>query len=153
MDSGERKKHPEQPERSPMKIIKNFPLFVFLLIGYNIIQFPASEAAPSPLDAVVFKMNLISGAVVSLTLNTLMILTGLVFLYLEILKAMRSSVTTIINHTLSMLVFILFLVEFIVVKNAGTPAFLTLTVMALVAVIAGFTISISTARRDVFVDR
>jgi len=134
-----------------MKVFQNIPLFAILLIGYNLILFPAPDTAT--LDAVFFQIPLISGAAVPLTLGTLMIHAGLIFIYLEILKAMRSSVTTIINHTLSMVVFILFLVEFIVVKQAGTPVFLTLTLMSLVVVVAGFTISISTARRDVFVGR
>jgi hypothetical protein len=48
---------------------------------------------------------------------------------------------------------VLFLVEFIVAPGAGTATFLLLTLMALLDVIAGFSISIFAARRDFAIDR
>jgi len=72
-----------------------------------------------------------------------------VLLYFEILKATRYSSGAIIDHALSMVVFVIFLVEFIVVPGAGTATFMILTLMALLDVVAGFTVTISTARRDI----
>ena len=49
--------------------------------------------------------------------------------------------------------FIIFLLEFVLVKWAQTSSFFNLTLMSLFDVIAGFTISIRTAKRDITLDR
>jgi hypothetical protein len=73
---------------------------------------------------------------------------GVLVLYLEIFKSTGTGMASVIDHTLSMLVFIAFLVEFLVVGACGTSAFFALTLMSLLDVIAGFTVSIVAARRD-----
>ena len=50
---------------------------------------------------------------------------------------------------LSTLVFILFLVEFLLVGACASSVFFILMVMALFDVVAGFTVSITSAGRDV----
>ncbi|QTA81046.1 Uncharacterized protein dnl_33700 [Desulfonema limicola] len=137
-----------------MNIVKSIPLFLYLLIIYNIIEFSSPDIqAGNMVKKVIFEFKLISGSVVALDISTFLIIIGLHALYFEILKSLRASVTTIINHTLSLIVFIVFLIEFIVVKQAGTPCFLIMTFMSLLVVISGFTVSISSARRDIMVDR
>lgn len=137
-----------------MNIIKNIPLFLFLLIFYNILGFSSSGAEPGNMvKTVLFEFRLVSDAVLVLDMSTLLIIIGLHALYFEILKSLKASVSTIVNHTLSLIVFIVFLIEFIVVKHAGTPCFLILSFMSLLVVIAGFTVSISSARRDIVVDK
>jgi hypothetical protein len=138
----------------PSKILANFPLFLIPLIAYNIIVFTAGSAgARSVLDSPLFEFRLVSGAVFSLDVSTLLIIISLHLIYFEILKSVRSSVSTIINHTLSLIIFIVFLVEFITVPQAGTTDFFVLMAMSLLVVIAGFTVSISSARRDFMVER
>jgi len=137
-----------------MNIVKSIPLFLYLLIIYNIIEFSSSDIeAGNMVKTVLFDFKLISGSVVVMDISTLLIVIGLHALYFEILKSLKASVSTIINHTLSLIVFIVFLIEFIVVKQAGTSCFLIMTFMSLLVVIAGFTVSISSARRDIMVDR
>lgn len=137
-----------------MKLFKSIPLFLFMLLIYNILEFsnPNPESG-NMAGKVLFQFHLISGALVTVDISTLLSIIGLHALYFEILKSLRGSVSTIINHTLSLIVFIIFLVEFIVVKHAGTACFMILTFMSLLVVIAGFTVSISSARRDIVVDR
>jgi len=81
------------------------------------------------------------------------VLVGLVFLFVEVLKSTRTSQAAIFDHILSTLVLIVFLIEFIAVKGAGTSTFFILALMSLFDVIAGFTVTITTARRDVTMDR
>jgi hypothetical protein len=138
----------------PAKIFLNIPLFLILLIAYNILEF--SSAGPETgniLYKTLFEFRLMSGAVVAIDVSALLIIVGLHAVYFEILKSVRSSVSTIVGHTLSLVVFIVFLVEFLMVRQAGTPSFLILTTMSLLVVIAGFTVSISSARRDFMVER
>jgi hypothetical protein len=138
----------------PAKIFLNIPLFLILLIAYNILEFsPAGPETGSVLHKTLFEFRLMSGATVTIDVSDLLIVIGLHAVYFEILKSVRSSVSTIINHTLSLIVFIVFLVEFLMVRHAGTPSFLILTIMSLLVVIAGFTVSISSARRDFMVER
>ncbi len=77
------------------------------------------------------------------------IVIGLVALFFEIVKATRTGSGSLINHMLSLVVFILFLVEFLLVQGAATQIFFILMTIAFLDVIGGFVISIRTAGRDV----
>jgi hypothetical protein len=69
-------------------------------------------------------------------------------LFIEIVRAARSSQRAILNHAFSMLTFCAALVEFIVLKGFSTSAFFLITMMCLFDVVAGYTISIVAAKRD-----
>jgi hypothetical protein len=73
-------------------------------------------------------------------------------LYVEILKATRLSSKAIMDHVLSMVLFLGMAIEFIAVQRAATSTFLILVALAFVDVIGGFTITIRTAQRDVTVE-
>ena len=53
-----------------------------------------------------------------------------------------------INHGLSMVVFVAALIEFLALPRFATSTFFFITAMALFDVVAGFTISIVAAKRD-----
>mgnify|MGYP001101756288 CR=1 FL=1 len=101
------------------------------------------------LGAGLFSATLLSGATFTLSTGDVLMALGLVLLYFEIFKATRSSSLSIVDHLLSMLLFILCIVEFIVLPGFGTTVFLMLTLMSFIDVVAGFTVTISTARRDI----
>ena len=52
-----------------------------------------------------------------------------------------------------MILFIVMLVEFLLVKQAGSSTFFILMVISLVDVMAGFIVTIRTAQRDLQIDR
>jgi len=133
-----------------MNVLKYIPFFSYLLIAYNILAFAGEQSA---LNLVIFTSTLISGAVISLSVENILIMIGIFCLYFDILKSTRNSSASIIGHVLSMLVFVIFLIEYITVKPLGTASFLILTIMSMTDVIAGFTVSISAARRDITVER
>jgi uncharacterized membrane protein len=101
---------------------------------------------------VLFDTTLVSGATFAFTMGDLLIVLSLVLLYFEIFKATRTSSLSIVDHLLSMLLFVACLVEFIILPGFGTSVFLLLTLMCFIDVVAGFTVTISTARRDFAVD-
>jgi hypothetical protein len=70
-------------------------------------------------------------------------------LFVELLKSTTSRKIAIINHSLSMVLFIACLVEFLLFPAFGTSIFFLLTVMVLLDVLAGFIVTIVSARRDV----
>jgi hypothetical protein len=84
-----------------------------------------------------------------MTLGDLMVLIGLAFFFVEILKSTRTSNASILDHLLSTFVFVAFLVEFLLVRGAAHSVFFILMVIALIDVLAGFSVSIRSAGRDV----
>ncbi|MDJ0726804.1 MAG: hypothetical protein QNJ38_16995 [Prochloraceae cyanobacterium] len=128
-----------------MALINAIPLFALIWVIYNLIIISGNNTT---LDAELISINLISGAVWQITSKDLLLLMGLVTLYVETLKATRSNLVSIVNHSLSILVFVLFLVEFIIIAEAGNSTFFLLGLMSLMDAIAGFAITIVAARRD-----
>ena len=57
------------------------------------------------------------------------------------------------DHILSMILFIVMLVEFLLVARAGTSTFFMLMMISFVDVLAGFIITARTAQRDIQIDR
>ena len=128
-----------------MRVLLALPLLLVVIIAYNVLAF----GDPGGLDAVVFTIPMISGAEVTFTGGNLLIAAGLVMLFIEVLKAARASDGTIVDHILSTLVFIGALVEFLLVRQAGTATFALIVGLCLLDVLAGFSVSIRTSRRDV----
>jgi hypothetical protein len=128
----------------PLTIV---PLILYNVIGYAIGVAPGAE---SPWLRELFQVPLISGERWPVTPSDLMILLGLVMLFFETLRsAQPARGGTITNHIISTILLIIYVVEFIVVPVAGDSLFFILTAMALFDVVAGFTISIRTAQRDI----
>jgi hypothetical protein len=126
------------------------PLLLVPFVLYNLIAFGFIRAdGATPFDAQVFSMNMMSGGVFTLSLGQLLLLISLVLMFFEIIKSSRTSNASVIDHLLSTLVFVAFLIEFLLVKSAATPVFFLLMIMALVDVLAGFSVSIRSAGRDV----
>ncbi|TIL81117.1 MAG: hypothetical protein E5Y81_04230, partial [Mesorhizobium sp.] len=83
------------------------------------------------------------------TLGDLIVLIGLLLFFVEILKSTRTTSASIMDHLLSTFVFVAFLVEFLLVKGAAHSVFFILMVIALVDVLAGFSVSMRAASRDI----
>lgn len=130
-----------------MRLILSIPLFLYLLIAANAAML-TGPIDQSLMNVVVFELTLPSTRVIVMTISDVFILTSLVFLYIETFKATRTSVISIIDHALSLLVFVAFLIEFLVVARVGNTTFLILMVASLMDVVLGFTVTISTAKRD-----
>ena len=97
--------------------------------------------------------SLPSGATWEPTWSDVLLILGIVAMFIELIKSTNAGVTTIIEHSLSFLVLFGFFAEFLVMRAAGTPAFFILMLMSLLDVLAGFIITVSSARRDVTVER
>ena len=126
------------------------PVPVLVLLVYNAVVLLGGAPAAT-LPTVVLHASLVSGAAFTLTTGELLLLMGVVALFIEIVKATRSSMASAVDHALSALVFAVYLVEFLLVKAAGTGVFLVLTIMSFLDLIAGFTVTLGTARRDLII--
>ena len=126
------------------------PLMIIPFILYNMAMLGLMGSGGIPaLQHDIIVLSMISGAIWSMALGDLFIVVALIILFVEILKATRNGSGSLINHMLSMLVFIAFLVEFLLVQDAATQVFFILMTVALIDVIGGFAVSIRTAGRDV----
>ncbi|KHD09752.1 hypothetical protein PN36_27995 [Candidatus Thiomargarita nelsonii] len=127
------------------KLISYIPLLGVVLALYFVMEVSGVNFAdPNSL----FSLPLPSGAEWNLTGSDIFIMLGTITLFIEIVKSARTGTGTIFEHALSLVVFIVFLILFLLVESAGTSAFLIVSLMSLLDVIAGFTITIATARRD-----
>jgi hypothetical protein len=140
--------------------LRAIPLTIIAFVLYNVVVlFSGSSgtegatdggaAARALLDSTIFSITMISGGTWNFTWGDLIVLVTLVILFVEIVKATYTSASGLIDHGLSMLVFVAVLVEFIVVPQAATSVFFILLVALLIDVVAGAIISIRVARRDI----
>lgn len=128
-----------------LKLISYVPLLGILLILYFLMVYTGVDFN-NPIK--LFDLSLPSGATWNLTSGDIFVMLGIITLYIEIIKSVRTDTGTIVEHVLSVVVFILFLILFLLVPVAGTSTFLVITLMSLLDVIAGFTITVASARRD-----
>jgi hypothetical protein len=125
------------------------PLIGILAVIYLIL----AAVLDTALGRTIFNLTLPSGRVWAFTVSDLFLVLGLFLLYLEILKSTRTGRGQIVEHIVSMVVFVGCLLLFLLVAQTGTTTFLLITVMAAVDVVAGFTVSIVAARRDMEIER
>ena len=128
-------------------MLTNVPLLIVPFLVYNIQIFFGGGVGVW--DNTVLNLGMISGEVWTMSMGDLMVSMGLFLLFFEIIKATRVGANTIIDHLLSTFVFIAYLVEFLTVGYAAHAVFFILMLITLVDVIAGFSISIRSATRDV----
>ena len=134
-------------------MLRAFPMILLAVIAYNLLALggPAAGHDVTALLAQWANIKLVSGDLWKITLGDGFVALGLLLLFIETVKATRTEHREILNHGLSLLTFIGALVEFIVLKGFGTSPFFFITAMCLFDVVAGYTISIITARRDMSV--
>ncbi len=98
-------------------------------------------------------LTLPSGSVFELSAGTAVLAMALATLFIEVFKATFTGQGSLIDHMLSLMLFIVLLLEFLLWPAAGNATFALLTLMALVDVIAGFAVGMAVARRDVGIMR
>ncbi len=127
-----------------------FPLLLVPFAIYNMIAFltpGVSWTAP------VTTIHMMSGQDWILTWEDLLIAFSIFLLWIEIIKATRLGTRGVMDHILAMVLFIVMLVEFLLVKQAGTSTFFLLMAIGLVDVLAGFIVGMRAAQRSVEFDQ
>lgn len=126
------------------------PLLIIPFILYNLGLIASIRSAGGDIWAnELFSLSMMSGGLWTMTLGDALIVVTLLFLFIEIVKSTRTTNASIVDHLLSTFVFVAFLVEFLLVKGAAHHIFFTLMVITLVDVLAGFSVSLRSAGRDV----
>ncbi|MFN4184561.1 MAG: hypothetical protein ACK4M6_07225 [Hyphomonas sp.] len=126
-----------------------FPLLIIPIVFYLLISMTAGEGGTAMrLQANLFSMPMMSGERWAFSLGDFILLTGLIFLFIEIIKAARTKSDAIVNHSLSMVLLLFCVIGFLVIPGFGTSVFFLLMIMTLLDVVAGPIVSIVAARRD-----
>lgn len=135
-----------------------FPLILIPVLIYNIIALGGmamagdAQAVVQQLQSISFSVPMASGVQWPVTWGDILILIALILLFIELLKSTSTGTSAIFNHALSMLVFIICLIEFLLNAAFATSVFFTIMIMSLLDVLAGVVVTIVSARRDVEFD-
>jgi hypothetical protein len=127
-----------------------FPLLVIPFAIYNMIAFLTPSLSWTDKVATI---HLISGQDWTITPEEILLAFAILLLGVEVIKATRMGIRGLVDHILSMVLFIAMLVEFLLVARAGTSVFFLLMVISLVDTLAGFIITARTAQRDIQIER
>ena len=131
------------------------PLLALPVLFYNLIAaaaMPGGLSSPVAQDEMarrLFEIPMPNGAAWAVSMGDLLIFGSLLILFIELLKSTTSRRIVIINHSLSMVLFIVCLVEFLLLPSFATSAFFLITAMVLLDVLAGFIVTIVASRRDI----
>jgi hypothetical protein len=126
------------------------PLLVIPFAIYNMIAF--LTPGMSWTDQVI-SFRLISGKNWTVTPEDIILAFSVLLLAVEVMKSTRMTMRAIMDHVLSMILFIVMLVEFLLIPQAGTSTFFLLMVISMVDVMTGFIVTARTAQRDLQIDR
>lgn len=135
-----------------------FPLLIIPVIIYNLFALGGGVIGHYDIQDLLsikhsVSIHMFSGDYWNFSFGDLLVLVSLLLLFVEVVKATRTTANEIINHALSMLVFVIALIEFITLKGFATSPFFFIMVMTLFDVIAGYTISIVAAEHDLGLGR
>jgi membrane-anchored protein YejM (alkaline phosphatase superfamily) len=126
-----------------------FPLLLIPFAIYNIIAFLMPGVAWS---SVVSTVHMMSGVDWTMTTSDVLVALSILLLCGEVMKSSRISRRTIIDHALSLILFLGMLIEFILVKQAATATFFLLLVVGFIDVLGGFAVTLRSAQRDLTVE-
>lgn len=139
-------------------MIGMFPLLLLVVLVYAVIAFAGGmifgggEEAFKMIDFVegrFWGIEMHPGIEWVMSRGDIFLLVGLSLLFMEVIASTRSDKRTIINHGLSMGVFVAALLAFVLNPAFATSTFFFLMVLTLIDVVAGFIITIRVARRDI----
>ncbi len=129
--------------------VLGFPLLLIPFAIYNMIAFLTPGVGWT---TAVTTVHMMSGEGWVLTWEDILLAFSILLLAVEIVKSTRMGMRSIVDHVLSMALFIVMLVEFLLVKQAGTSTFFLLTMLCLVDVLVGFIVSIRSSQRQVEIE-
>ena len=93
-----------------------------------------------------------SGADCTMSAGDIVVVIGILMLFGEVMKSTRIGFRTVVDHGLSLVLFLGMLVEFILVKQASSSTFFLLIVIGFVDVIGGFAVTLRSSQRDLTVE-
>ena len=128
------------------------PLLLLPVAAYNILVlalgggFMATGVGPR-LTAAIFEMRTAPGSAWPVSLADLLLAAALIVMFVELIKSSHDRRVAIINHGLSIVLFIACLAEMLLAAPFATSCFFLITLMVLLDVLAGFIVNVA-ARQE-----
>jgi hypothetical protein len=126
-----------------------FPLLLIPFAIYNIIAFLMPGVSWT---GTMTTVHMMSGADWTMSAGDMLIALAVILLFGELMKSTRIGLRSVVDHALSLILFLAMLVEFILVRQAGTSTFFLLLVISFVDVLGGFAVTLRSAQRDLTVE-
>jgi hypothetical protein len=126
-----------------------FPLLLVPFAIYNIVAFLMPGVTWT---GTVTTVHMVSGADWSMSAGDMLITLAILLLFGEIMKSTRIGIRTVVDHALSLVLFLGMLVEFLLVKQAATATFFLLLAVSFIDVLGGFAVTLRSAQRDLTVE-
>ena len=125
------------------------PVVIYaIFIGFGVLGSGGIAAAEQALGDPLFSIPMVSGTAWNVGTGDLILFLSLILLFFELLKSTSSQKVAIVNHALSMILFIFCLVAFLLFKGFATSTFFLILTMVMLDVLAGFIVTIIAARKD-----
>ena len=128
------------------------PLLALSVAAYNLFALTLAGGlqardAHARLTAPLFQLTTAPGGLWPVSTADLLVGASLIVLFIELLKSTTSRRVAIINHALSMVLFVACLLELLLAPAFATSTFFLITLMVLLDVLAGFIVTIAASRR------
>ncbi|HKU39763.1 MAG TPA: hypothetical protein VJR89_16500 [Polyangiales bacterium] len=121
----------------------------FALLLYAGLDLTVTPGATPWYDADQLNVHMMSGDTWRISGGHMFIALSLALLFVELVRATRSNSASIMNHALSVVVFVAASLLFVTVKGYGNSTFFLFTAMSFLDFMAGFIITAATTRRDI----
>jgi hypothetical protein len=129
-----------------------FPLLALPVALYNLLMLTISGgfrgAAGTRLSAPLVNLHVVSRTAWPISLGDILLTGSLLILFAELLKSAGSRRIALINQSMSGLLFVVCLVEFLLFPAFATSTFFLISLMVLLDVTAGFIVTLVASRRE-----
>jgi hypothetical protein len=126
-----------------------FPLLIIPFAIYNIVAFLMPGVSWS---GALTHVQLVSGADWTMSAGEILIAFAILLLLLELLKSARFARRTVVDHALSVILFLGMTAEFVLVKQVAGGVFFLLLVISFIDVLSGFVVTLRSAPPEVRVE-
>ncbi|MBI3702282.1 MAG: hypothetical protein HY244_00150 [Rhizobiales bacterium] len=126
-----------------------FPLLLIPFAIYNIIAFLMPGVSWT---GALTSVHMVSGGEWTMSAGDILVTLSILLLTGEVLKSTRIGIRTVVDHGLSLVLFLAMLIEFLLVKQAATGTFFLLLVISFVDVLGGFAVTLRSAQRDLTIE-
>lgn len=129
--------------------ILGFPLLLVPFAIYNIVAFLMPGVSWT---GTLTTVHMMSGGDWTMSAGDMLIVLSILLLFGEMMKSTRIGVRSVVDHGLSLILFLAIMAEFLLVKQAATATFFLLVLISFIDVLGGFAVTLRTAQRDLTVE-
>ncbi|MCW2410913.1 MULTISPECIES: hypothetical protein [unclassified Sphingobium] len=144
----------DRNNRRAVDLLNSFPLLLIPVLIYNLVALFAGAPQPDQTEPALaavmrgeaFTLPMLSGVVLMLSWGDMLLLLTIVFLLVEVVRSTRRGASSIANLLLTMAVFLLCAVEFLLLPRFVSATFFLLTMIVLLHGLTGLSLWLADRR-------